>query len=110
MGYGKYHRYYFFFSSFAGTAAAAGAAVVAAAGVAPAAGVAVVASSCFNWRVSTTDALGILGEFNISYSGSFTSSTRILPFRSRLVISTSICSFRFFGKDFTLSDFIFMIK
>ena len=66
-----------------------------------------VASSCFNWRVSTTDAIGIRGEFIISIFSAFTSSTRIFPFNSRLVISTSICSFKSFGKVFTFSRFHF---
>src|SRR5687767_951586 len=71
----------YFFAAGAAFAAAAGAAAFAAAGAAAAGAV---ASSCFNCLVNTTDAIGIRGEFSISYSAIFTSSTRILPFNSRL--------------------------
>jgi hypothetical protein len=53
----------YFFAFAAGAGAAAGAA---AAGAVAATGATVTVSSCFSSRVSTTDAIGIRGEFNIS--------------------------------------------
>src|SRR4051794_21275881 len=79
--------FYFFFSSLGAAAfdAAAGAAFGA------------VASSCFNWRVITTEAIGIRGLFNISILSTLTSSTRMFPLSSRLLTSTVIDSFRSLG-------------
>ena len=81
---------YYFFPAGAAFAAAAGAAAGAAA-------LGAAASSCFNWRVIVTDAIGILGEFNTSILSAMIFSTLIFSFSSRLVKSTSIDSFKYLG-------------
>src|SRR5688572_10533389 len=103
LGYTRKRYYLFFEAAGAALVATAGGAFAAATGggVAATGDMVAVASSCFNWRVMATDAIGIRGEFKISIFSATTSCTRRFSFNSRLVMSISMFSRRYFGKVFT---------